>query len=35
MRIGMLPQVESFARLVSGLAYGQGRGPFVHRFEAP
>jgi predicted dinucleotide-binding enzyme len=29
------PHVEAFARLVIGLAYGQGRGPFVYRFEAP
>jgi predicted dinucleotide-binding enzyme len=25
--------VEAFARLVIGLAYRQGRGPFVYRFE--
>ena len=25
--------VEAFARLVIGLAYAQGRGPFVSRFE--
>jgi 8-hydroxy-5-deazaflavin:NADPH oxidoreductase len=25
--------VEALARLVIGLAYGQGRGPFVYRFE--
>jgi hypothetical protein len=25
--------VEAFARLVIGLAYAQGRGPFVYRFE--
>jgi predicted dinucleotide-binding enzyme len=28
------PLVEAFARLVIGLNYGQGRGPFVYRFEA-
>jgi predicted dinucleotide-binding enzyme len=28
------PLLEAFARLVIGLAYGQGRGPFVYRFEA-
>ncbi len=27
------PDVEAFARLVIGLAYTQGRGPFVYRFE--
>ena len=27
------PEVEAFARLVIGLAYRQGRGPFVYRFE--
>lgn len=26
--------VEAFARLVIGIAYRQGRGPFVYRFEA-
>jgi 8-hydroxy-5-deazaflavin:NADPH oxidoreductase len=26
--------VEAFARLVIGIAYGQGRGPFVYRFES-
>lgn len=26
------PEVEAFARLVIGLAYGQGRGPFLYRF---
>ena len=26
-------EVEAFARLVIGLAYGQGRGAFVYRFE--
>jgi predicted dinucleotide-binding enzyme len=28
------PDVEAFARLVIGIAYRQGRGPFVYRFEA-
>jgi predicted dinucleotide-binding enzyme len=27
------PVVEAFANLVIGLAYAQGRGPFVYRFE--
>ena len=27
------PLVEAFAKLVIGLAYGQGRGPFVYRFQ--
>jgi 8-hydroxy-5-deazaflavin:NADPH oxidoreductase len=27
--------LDAFARLVTGLAYRQGRGPFVYRFEAP
>jgi 8-hydroxy-5-deazaflavin:NADPH oxidoreductase len=27
--------LDSFARLVTGIAYRQGRGPFVYRFEAP
>jgi predicted dinucleotide-binding enzyme len=27
------PELEAFARLVIGLAYRQGRGPFVYRFE--
>lgn len=26
--------VEALARLVIGIAYGQGRGPFVYRFES-
>ncbi|MGL6278029.1 MAG: NADPH-dependent F420 reductase, partial [Gaiella sp.] len=26
-------QVEAFARLVIGIAYRQGRGPFVYRFD--
>lgn len=26
-------EVEAFARLVIGIAYRQGRGPFVYRFE--
>ena len=30
---GRTPEVEALARLVIGLAYGQGRGPFVYRFE--
>ncbi len=28
------PLVEAFAKLVIGIAYRQGRGPFVYRFEA-
>jgi 8-hydroxy-5-deazaflavin:NADPH oxidoreductase len=28
------PELEWLARLVIGLAYRQGRGPFVYRFEA-
>jgi 8-hydroxy-5-deazaflavin:NADPH oxidoreductase len=28
------PLVEAFAKLVIGLNYGQGRGPFVYRFQA-
>jgi 8-hydroxy-5-deazaflavin:NADPH oxidoreductase len=28
-------ELDAFARLVIGLAYRQGRGPFVYRFEAP
>ncbi len=27
------PEVEALARLVIGLAYREGRGPFVYRFE--
>jgi 8-hydroxy-5-deazaflavin:NADPH oxidoreductase len=27
------PLVEAFAKLVIGLNYGQGRGPFVYRFQ--
>jgi predicted dinucleotide-binding enzyme len=27
--------LDALARLVTGLAYRQGRGPFVYRFEAP
>jgi predicted dinucleotide-binding enzyme len=27
------PDVEALARLVIGIAYRQGRGPFVYRFE--
>jgi 8-hydroxy-5-deazaflavin:NADPH oxidoreductase len=27
-------QVEAFAKLVIGIAYAQGRGPFVYRFES-
>jgi predicted dinucleotide-binding enzyme len=29
------PLVEAFAKLVIGIAYRQGRGPFTYRFEAP
>ncbi len=29
-----VPLLEAFAHLVIGLAYRQGRGPFVYRFEA-
>lgn len=28
-----IPLVEALAHLVIGIAYGQGRGPFVYRFE--
>jgi predicted dinucleotide-binding enzyme len=28
------PLVEALAKLVIGIAYGQGRGPFVYRFQA-
>lgn len=28
------PDLEAFARLVIGIAYRQGRGPFVYRFES-
>lgn len=28
------PLVEAFAKLVIGIAYRQGRGPFTYRFEA-
>jgi predicted dinucleotide-binding enzyme len=28
------PDLEAFARLVIGIAYRQGRGPFVYRFQA-
>ena len=28
------PLLEAFARLVIGLAYAQGRGPFVYRFRS-
>ena len=28
------PLVEAFAKLVIGIAYRQGRGPFVYRFES-
>ena len=28
------PLLEAFARIVSGLAYRQGRGPFVYRFQS-
>jgi len=27
--------LEAFARLVIGIAYKQGKGPFVYRFESP
>ena len=27
--------LEAFARLVIGIAYTQGKGPFVYRFESP
>jgi hypothetical protein len=30
---GATPLVEALAHLVIGLAYSQGRGPFVYRFE--
>jgi predicted dinucleotide-binding enzyme len=30
----LTPKVETFAHLVIGIAYRQGRGPFVYRFEA-
>jgi predicted dinucleotide-binding enzyme len=30
---GETPDLEAFARLVIGLAYRQGRGPFVYRFR--
>lgn len=29
----LTPLVEAFAQLVIGIAYRQGRGPFVYRFE--
>lgn len=29
------PNVEAFARTVVNLAYGQGRGPLVYRFNSP
>jgi predicted dinucleotide-binding enzyme len=29
------PSVEAFAKLVIGIAFRQGRGPFAYRFEAP
>jgi predicted dinucleotide-binding enzyme len=29
------PAIESFARMIIHLAYGQGRGPFVYRFVQP
>jgi 8-hydroxy-5-deazaflavin:NADPH oxidoreductase len=31
--LDVAPQVEAFAQLVIGIAYGQGRGPFFYRFE--
>lgn len=33
-RADVTPLVEAFAKLVIGIAYSQGRGPFVYRFEA-
>ena len=27
------PLVEAFAKLIIGIAYAQGRGPFVYRFQ--
>jgi hypothetical protein len=29
------PLVEAFAKLVIGIAYRQGRGPFTYRFDTP
>lgn len=29
------PHVEAFAKLVIGIAFRQGRGPFAYRFESP
>jgi predicted dinucleotide-binding enzyme len=29
----VVPLVEAFAHLVIGIAYRQGRGPFVYRFQ--
>lgn len=31
--LDVAPQVEAFALLIIGIAYGQGRGPFLYRFE--
>lgn len=31
--MGTTPLVEAFAQLVIGIAYRQGRGPFVYRFQ--
>jgi 8-hydroxy-5-deazaflavin:NADPH oxidoreductase len=33
--LGEAGELDALARLVIGLAYQQGRGPFVYRFEAP
>ena len=33
--LGVAPDVEGLARLVIGIAFTQGRGPFVYRFQAP
>lgn len=33
--LDQVPLIDAFARLVIGIAYRQGRGPFVYRFEAP
>jgi predicted dinucleotide-binding enzyme len=29
------PNIEGFARMIIDIAYNQGRGPFVYRFEQP
>jgi predicted dinucleotide-binding enzyme len=31
--LDVAPQVEAFAQLIIGIAYAQGRGPFLYRFE--